>query len=195
MVMVVLATATGCGDEPKLTAAACRQAFADHAQLLGENGNPGTDATPRLTGRWDAMDAELGRLAESATSDECPATLERYKLESKRLEEVLFAVRPFDVTQDLVVAEGGLEHARKMRAGFEPDQELRRAFASLRASVPAARRALAPHLAKVDAVDPLDPAAVASAVDALTSRAEADPDYRKVKALLAEIADYELDEE
>ena len=195
MVMAAVAAAAGCGNEPELTAAECRQAFADHAQLLGENGNPGTAATPKLTGRWDEMDAELGRLAKSATSDECPSTLERYQLESKRLETVLFAVAPYDVAQDLVVAEAGLEHAREMQAGFTMDRDLRQAFESLRAAVPGARRALAPQLAKVDAVDPLDQAAVKAAVDELTSQAEADPAYRKVKADLAVIGDYELDEE
>ena len=193
--VVTAVAATGCGKGPQMSNAECRQAFADHAQLLGENGNPGSDVTPRLTKRWDEMDAELGRLAKTATSDKCPSTLNHYKLESKRLETLLYAVADFDVAQDLVVAESGLEHARRTQPGFKADQDLRNAFAALRANVPKARRALAPQFAKVDAVDPLDAAASKSALGDLTSFAEADPAYRNVKAASDVIAGYDLDEE
>ena len=101
----------------------------------------------------------------------------------------------FDVAQDLVVAESGLEHARRTQPGFKADQDLRSAFAALRADVPKARRALAPQFAKVDVVNPLDAAASKSALGDLTSFAEADPAYRSVKAASDVIAGYELDEE
>lgn len=194
-VVVVAAATAGCGKGPQVTEAECRQAFADHAQLLGENGNPGTDLTSRLTGRWDEMDAELAHLAETATSDTCPSTLDRYKLESKGLETLLLAVADFDTTQDLVVAEADLEHTRPTQAGFTMDKELREAFATLRANVPAARRALEPQFAKVDAVDPLDAAAAESAVNELKTFANADPAYRQVKAASDVIGGYELSEE
>jgi hypothetical protein len=193
--MVAAVATTGCGGGTQMTEADCRQAFADHAQLLGENGNPGTDLTPHLTGRWDAMDAELGRLARTATSDACPSTLDHYKLEAKGLETLLLAVAEFDTTQDLVVAEADLQHTRPTQAGFTMDKELREAFATLRANVPEARRALEPQFAKVDAVDPLDAAAARSAVDELKTFAYADPAYRKVKAASDVIGGYELSEE
>jgi hypothetical protein len=195
IVLVAAVVTTGCGKGPQVTEADCRQAFADHAQLLGENGNPGSDLTPRLTARWDDMDAELGRLATTATSDTCPSTLDRYKLESKRLEKLLYAVADFDVAQDLVIAESGLEHARRTQPGFKLDHDLREAFATLRTDVPKARQALAPEFAKVDAVDPLDTAATKTALDHLKSVAEANPAYRKVKAASDVIGGYELDEE
>jgi hypothetical protein len=197
VVIVVAAAAaiTGCGRGTQMTEADCRQAFADHAQLLGENGNPGTDLTPHLTERWDEMNAELGHLAKTATSDKCPSTLDHYKLESKGLETLLLAVADFDTTQDLVVAEADLQHARPTQPGFTMDKELREAFATLRANVPAARRALEPQFAKVDAVDPLDPAAAKSAVNELRTLANADPAYRKVKTASDVIGGYELSEE
>ena len=53
--------------------------FGDYRQMLGENGNPGTPAMPRLTKRWDELYAEFGTKATSAVSKDCTGELDRMK--------------------------------------------------------------------------------------------------------------------
>ena len=59
--------------------AQCRTEFAGYRQQLGENGNPGTAAMPRLTKRWDALYDELEAKRKSAVSKDCTGELDRLK--------------------------------------------------------------------------------------------------------------------
>jgi hypothetical protein len=196
-VLLSLGVLTSCGPDEKVAAAQCRQQFADHRQMLGENGNPGSkDFTPKLTARWDALYAEFERLSAAATDEDCPGKLTTMKRQMKRVEAVLYKIDDYDVARMIKRAESDLEHARKLRpAGAAPDYMLITTFRTLQTSGADARKSLAPYVARVDAVDPDKYADLSDAMVTLYNAAASDAAFADFKDALDTIQNYELDEE
>ena len=197
IVIVVLLVAglalPGCGRGPG--DAKCRAQFGDYRQMLGENGNPGTAAMPRLTKRWDELYAELEAKAKSAVSKDCTGELDRLTRTVEGTQTVLFSTYDYDMVERLRYAEGDLEHAESMRDYDPLPHELAVTFPEFREAAPRSNRALAPQLAALDSVDPLDQDAIKTATRDLKVAAEKSADYRRCLRALDVIGQYELDEE
>jgi hypothetical protein len=193
--MVVVAL-TGCGAQSPEAVAACRQQFADHQQLLGENGNPGREGfTPAMTARWDALYARFGRLGKSATADDCPDRFKALKTEVNELEAVLYKIDDYDVARMIAQAERDLEHAEGIGRSYSTDYVLITLFRTLRERGADAEEALAPLVARVDAAKPGDDADRAEAMVALYNAAAANAAFADFKEALESIGNYELHEE
>ena len=194
LVMTVLALA-GCGPGPE-DIAACQQQFADHQQLLGENGNPGRKAfTPRMTARWDALYDEFGQLGKSASGEDCPDRLEAMQAETSELEAVLYKIDDYDVARMIRRAEADLEHAQSMGRSTSTDYVLITLFRTLRERGTDAEKALAPLVARVDAAKPDDTSERAEAMVALYNAANSNAAFADFKEALESIGNYELHEE
>jgi hypothetical protein len=183
----------GCGRGPG--DAQCRTEFADYHQMLGENGNPGTAAMPRLTKRWDALYDELEAKAKSAVSTDCTGKLDRLKKTVEGTQTVLFSTYDYDMVERLRHAESDLEHAERMRDYDPLPGQLATAFPELREAAPRSNRALAPQLAALDRVDPLDKDEIRSATRDLKAAARGSADYQRCLQALDVIGEFELDEE
>ena len=194
-VLLVLAAVAlpGCARGPG--DAQCRTEFADYRQMLGENGNPGTAAMPRLTKRWDALYAELEAKSKSAVSKDCVGELDRLKKTVEGTQTVLFSTYDYDMVERLGHAERDLDHAERMRDYDPQPHELAVAFPELRTAAPKSNRALAPQLAALDRIDPLDKDAIRSATRELKVAARGSADYRRCLDALDVIGQFELDEE
>lgn len=193
LLVLVALTLPGCARGPG--DAQCRTEFADYHQLLGENGNPGTAAMPRLTKRWDALYAELEAKAESAMSKDCTENLDRLKQTVEGTQTVLFSTYDYDMIERLRHAELDLEHAERMRDYDPLPSRLATAFSELRDTAPRSNRALTPQLAALDRIDPLEKDAIRSAVRDLKAAAQGSADYRRCLCVLDIISEFELDEE
>jgi hypothetical protein len=194
LVMTVLAL-VGCSPGPE-DIAACRKQFADHQQLLGENGNPGRKGfTPAMTARWDRLYAEFGRLGKTATGEECPDRLKALKIEVGELEAVLYKVDDYDVARMISRVDADLEHADEMGRAARTDYVLITLIRTMRESGADAEKALAPLVARVDAAKPGEDAARASAMVALYNAAASNAAFADFKEAVESIQDYELDEE
>lgn len=191
--VLVLAVLTGCGHGPG--DAECRASYEDERQTLGENGNPGTATTPRLTAHWDALRDRLAEGAQSAVGADCVDELPDLLAEVEAVSQVLYAVGELDLVDRLRRAETDLDHAEATRDYDPPPPVVVREFAALRRAVPRATAALAGPMAELDAVDPRDDVAVGRRLAALRAVADADPDVRRVREALAAIAELELHEE
>lgn len=186
---------TGCGASPE-DIAACREQFADHQQLLGENGNPGSkDFTPNMTARWDALYAGFGQLGRSATNEDCPRRFEAMTAEVSELEAVLYKIDDYDVARMTQRAEADLDHARSMGRSTSTDYVLITLFRTLHERGADAQKALAPLVARVDAAKPDDTSERAAAMVALYNAAAANAAFGDFKEALETIGNYELDEE
>lgn len=163
--------------------------------MLGENGNPGTPAMPRLTKRWDDLYAELNSKARSAVSNDCTGQLDRLKQTVRGTQAVLFSTYDYDMVERLGHAERDLDHAESMREYDPLPGELSSAFTALRDEAPRSNRDLAPQLAALDRVDPLDRPAIAAATRDLKVAAQQSVPYQRCLRALEVIGEYELDEE
>jgi hypothetical protein len=193
LLLIAALALPGCGRGPG--DAPCRTQFADYHQLLSENGNPGTPAMPRLTQRWDAVYAEFAAKGKSAVSKDCTGQFDRMKKTIQGIQTVLFSTYDFDMVENLRHAERDLKHAERMREYDPLPPELTKAFAEIRDAAPKSNQGLAPQLAALDGVDPLDKAAIKSASRELKAAAGASADYRRCLDALDVIGEYELDEE
>jgi hypothetical protein len=194
-VLLSLAALTACGPSQE-DVAACRKHFADHQQLLGENGNPGRkDFTPKMTARWDTLYAEFGRLGKSATADDCPGRFKAMEAETSDLESVLHKIDDYDVARMIRGAEADLDHAKRMGRSYSTDYVLLTLFRTLRESGADAEKALAPLVARVDAAKPDDTSARAAAMVALYNASASNAAFADFNEALESIRDYELDEE
>jgi hypothetical protein len=194
LVMILLAL-TGCGPGPEDTAA-CRKQFADHQQLLGENGNPGSKAfTPNMTARWDALYAEFGRLGKSASGEDCPDRFKAMRAETSELEAVLYKIDDYDVARMIRRAEADLEHAKSMGRSTSTDYVLITLFRTLRERGADAEEALAPLVARVDAAKPDDTSERDAAMVAVYNAANSNAAFADFKEALESIGNYELHEE
>ena len=192
--MVVLAL-TGCGASPE-DIAACRQQFADHQQLLGENGNPGRKGfTPAMTARWDELYAQFGRQGKSATADDCPDRFKAMTAEVSELEAVLYKIDDYDVARMIRQAEADLDHAEGIGRSYATDYVLITLFRTLRERGADAEKALAPLVAQVDAAKPGDDAARAEAMVTLYNAAASNAAFADFTEALESIGNYELHEE
>ncbi len=191
--MTVLAL-TGCGPSPEDTAA-CRKQFADFQQLMGKNGNPGRkEFTPRMTARWDASYAEFGRLATSATGDDCPGEFRAMRADLGDLEAVLYKIDDYDVARMIRRAERDLARDDALSRAASTDYVLISLLRTLRDRGADAEKALAPLVAGVDAFEKDSPQQ-ASAMVALYNVAASNAAFADFKEALESIQDYELDEE
>lgn len=192
---MTIAAITACGASPEDTAA-CRKQFADHQQLLGENGNPGSkDFTPNMTARWDALYAELGRLGKSASGEDCPDRFKVMQAETSELEAVLYKIDDYDVARMIRRAEADLEHAQSMGRSTSTDYVLITLFRTLRERGADAEKVLAPLVARVDAAKPDDTSERAEAMVALYNAANSNAAFADFKEALESIGNYELHEE
>lgn len=192
--LLSLLTLTACGPSPE-DVTACRKQFADHHQLLGENGNPGSkDFTPRMTARWDALYAEFGRLGKSATGDDCPGRFRAMKAEMADLEAVLHKIEDYDVALMTKRAEAKLEGDDALRRASFTDYVLITLLRTLRERGADAEKALAPLVARVDAAKQHSKEQSAAMV-ALYNTAASNAAFADFKEALQSIEDYELDEE
>jgi hypothetical protein len=193
--LLSLMTLTGCGPGPE-DIAACREQFADHQQLLGENGNPGSKAfTPHMTARWDALYAEFGQLGKSASGEDCPDRFQAMRAETSELEAVLYKIDDYDVARMIRRAEADLEHAKSMGRSTSTDYVLITLFRTLRERGADAEKALAPLVARVDAAMPDDTSERAAAMVALYNAANSNAAFADFKEALESIGNYELHEE
>jgi hypothetical protein len=195
---LVLATTvvalTGCSPSPE-DIAACREQFADHQQLLGENGNPGRkEFTPKMTARWGALYVEFGRLGKSATGEECPGRFKAMKAEVSELEALLYKIDDYDVARMTQRAEANLDHAKSMGRSTSTDYVLITLFRTLHERGADAQKALAPLVGRVDAAEPNSPEQAAAMV-ALYNAAASNAAFADFKEALETIGNYELDEE
>jgi hypothetical protein len=195
-IVLTLLTLTSCRSDEVATAE-CRQQFADHQQMLGENGNPGSkEFTPGLTARWDALYAEFGALGKSATADECPEELTTLKRRMKRVESVLYKIDDYDVARMIRAAEGDLDDAVETNGpAARRDYVLQSLFRTLRESGADAQKSLAPFVEDADAVDPDDYSALSKAMVDLYNAAASNAAFADFKEALETIEDYELHEE
>ena len=193
--LMSLMTLTGCGPGPE-DIAACRKQFADHQQLLGENGNPGSkEFTPRMTARWDELYAEFGRLGKSASGEDCPERFKAMQAETSELEAVLYKIDDYDVARMIRRAEADLEHAESVGRSTSTDYVLITLFRTLNERGADAQKALAPLVARVDAAEPDDASARAAAMVALYNAAASNAAFSDFKEALETIGNYELHEE
>jgi hypothetical protein len=193
--LLTVAALSGCGASPE-DVAACRKQFADHQQLLGENGNPGRkDFTPNMTVRWDALYAGFGRLGKSATAGDCPRRFEAMKTEVSELEAVLYKIDDYDVARMTQRAEADLDRARSQGRSTSTDYVLLTLFRTLNERGADAQKALAPLVARVDAAKPDDTSERAAAMVALYNAAAANAAFGDFKEALETIGNYELHEE
>ena len=193
--LMTILTLTACSPSPE-DIAACRKQFADHQQLLGENGNPGRKGfTPKMTARWDALYADFGRLGKSASGEECPDRFRAMKSEIGDLEAVLYKIDDYDVARMTKRAEADLDHARSVGRSTSTDYVLITLFRTLQESGADAEKALAPLVARVDAAKPDDARERAAAMVALYNVASSNAAFADFKEALESIGDYELDEE
>lgn len=174
---------------------ACRSQFADYHQLMGENGNPGTVAMPRLTKRWDALYTEFAKRGKSAISKDCIGDFARLKNTVGSTETILYRAGNFDMVDRLRYAERDLKHAERTRDYDPLPKKLAVAFPILRTAAPRSNHALVSQFATLDHVDPLDKTAIKAATAELKSAAKANVDYRRCLHELDVIAQFELDEE
>ena len=171
--------------------AACRKQFADHQQLLEENGNPGRKGfTPTMTARWDQLHDEFSRLGESAADDDCPDRLRSMKAEVADVESVLHKIDDYDVALMIrdVEADIARDDARR-RASFT-DYVLITLLRTLRERGADAEKALAPLVARVDAAKQ-DSKEQADAMVALYNAAASNAAFADFKEALESIRDYD----
>lgn len=193
LLMAIVALA-GCGPSAEDTAA-CRKQFADHQQMLGENGNPGRKAfTPTMTARWDELHAAFGRLGKSATGDDCPDRLKAMTSEVSDLESVLYKIDDYDVARMIRRAEADLDRDDAMRRASFTDYVLITLLRTMRERGADAEEALAPLVARVDAAEPASPEQ-AKAMVALYNAAASNAAFADFQEALESIRNYELDEE
>ena len=191
--MTVL-TLTGCGPSRE-DIAACRKQFADHQQLLGENGNPGRkDFTPKMTARWDASYAEFGRLSKSASADDCPDRFRAMKADISDLESVLYKIDDYDVARMIRGAEADLARDDALNRAASTEYVLIALLRTLRERGADAEKALAPLVARVDAAKQ-DSKEQSAAMVALYNVAASNAAFADFKEALESIGDYELDQE
>jgi hypothetical protein len=193
LLMTVL-TLTACSPSPE-DIAVCRKQFADYQQLLGENGNPGRKAfTPKMTARWDALDAEFGRLGKSATGDDCPGRFRSLRSDIGHLESVLYKIDDYDVARMIRHVEADLARDDALDRAASTDYVLISLLRTMRERGADAEKVLAPLVARVDASEPDSPQQAAAMV-ALYNVAASDAAFADFKEARESIADYELDEE
>jgi hypothetical protein len=193
LLMTVL-TLTACSPSPE-DIAVCRKQFADYQQLLGENGNPGRKAfTPKMTARWDALDAEFGRLGKSATDDDCPGRFRALRSDIGHLESVLYKIDDYDVARMIRHAEADLARDDALDRAASTDYVLISLLRTMRERGADAEKVLAPLVARVDASEPDSPQQAAAMV-ALYNVAASDAAFADFKEARESISDYELDEE
>ena len=187
--LMTLAVLAGCGASPE-DASQCRRHFAEQRQLLDKKDNPGRkDFTPKLTARWDKLHADFGRLARSATAQDCPDQLKTMTTQVKRVESVLHKLADYDVARMARAAEADLEHAEQLRGG-SPDYMLITTYRTLQESATAAQKSLAPFVERVDAINPDDYSALAPAMVALYNAAASDTAFADFKDAWQTIKDY-----
>jgi len=189
-----LATLTACSPSPE-DIAACRKQFADQHQLLGKESNPGRKAfTPKMTARWDVLEAEFGRLGKSATGDDCPDRLKAMKAEIGELEAVLHKIDDYDVVRITQRAEAKLNRtAKKQGVTYATDYLLQTVLRTMQERGADAERTLAPLVARVDASKP--GAERAAAMVALYNAAASDAAFADFNEAVETVEDYEFDEE
>jgi len=193
-VLLSLGALGACAPSPE-DVAACRQQFADHQQLLGENGNPGRKGfTPKMTARWDALYAEFGRLGTSATGDDCPGRFRAMKAEMADLEPVLHKIDDYDVARMTRRAEDDLDRtAEKHGVSYATDYVLITLLRTMRERGADAEKVLAPLVADVDASK--RGAERAAAMVALYNTAASNAAFADFKEALESIENYEFDKE
>jgi len=185
---------TACAPSPE-DVAACRHQFAEHHQLLREHGNPGNkEFTPRMAARWDAFDAEFGRLGKSAAADDCPARFKAMKAKTADLESVLHKIDDYDVARMMRRTETDLDRrAEKQGASYATDYVLITLLRTMRERGADAEKALAPLVADVDATKP--GAERAAAMVALYNAAASNVAFADFKEAMESIQNYEFDKE
>jgi len=194
-VMVTIAVLAGCRASPE-DVAACRKHFAEHQQLLQEHGNPGRKAfTPKMTARWDALDAEFGQLAKSASSDDCPDRLHAMKAEMMDLDSVLHKIDDYDVALMTKRAEARLDRtAQKQGASYATDYVLITLLRTMHERGAEAQKTLAPLVARVDAAKP-DTREQAAAMVALYNTAASNAAFADFQEARESIEHYDFDKE
>jgi hypothetical protein len=192
MAMVAL---TACSPSPE-DIAACRKQFADHEQLLGENGNPGRkDFTPKMTAQWDELYAEFGRLGKSASGDDCPGRLKAMKADVGDLESVLYKIDDYDVARMARRAEAKLDRtAEKAGASYATDYVLITVLRTMDERGADAEKSLASFVARVDAAKPDSPEQ-ARAMVALYNAAASNAAFADFKEAVETVEDYDFDNE
>ena len=156
--MTVLAL-TGCGLSPE-EIADCRRLYAAHYAVLNEHGNPGREEfTPKMAARWDVLHAQFGRLANSATAEDCeptptgPRRFKALRAEVKDLEAVLHKIADYDVAWMILDVEVELAREDAMSPASSTDYVLVTLLRTLRERGAEAEKALAPLVARVDAAE------------------------------------------
>jgi len=194
--MMTIAVLAGCGASPE-NVAACRKHFAEHQQLLQERGNPGRKAfTPKMTARWDALEVEFGQLSRSASSDDCPDRFDAMTAEVSDVESVLLKIDDYDVARMTHRAEAKLDRtAKKQRASYATDYVLITLLRTMHERGTDAEKALAPLVARVDAVKPADTAERAAAMVALYNAAASNAAFADFKEAAETIESYDFDKE
>ena len=185
---------TACAPSPE-DIAACRHQFAEHHQLMRENGNPGNkEFTPRMAARWDAFYAAFGRLGKSATGDDCPSRFKAMKAQAADLESVLHKIDDYDVARMMRRTETDLDRrAKKQGASYATDYVLITLLRTMRERGADAEKALAPLVADVDATKP--GAERAAAMVALYNAAASNAAFADFAEAMESIQNYEFDEE
>ena len=194
-VLLSLAALTGCGASPE-DDAACRKQFADHLQLLEEDGDPGRrDFTPHLTAQWNALHSEFGRLAKAASAEDCPDRFTAMKAEVSDLEAVLDKIDDYDVARMTTGAEAELDRkAEKQGASYVTDYVLITLLRTMRERGAEAEKALAPLVARADAAKP-GTREQAVAMVALYNAAASNAAFTDFKEAMESIENYDFDEE
>jgi hypothetical protein len=192
---MALTALTACSPSPE-DIAACRKQFADHQQLLGENGNPGRkDFTPKMTAQWDEMFAAFGRMGKSAAGDDCPDRFRSMKAQVTDLESVLHKIDDYDVARMMLRSETDLDRrAEKQGASYATDYVLITLLRTMRERGADAEKALAPLVARVDAAKP-GSAEQASAMVALYNSAASDAAFADFTEAVESIESYDFDKE
>jgi len=187
-------TLTACSPSPE-DIAACRKLFADHQQLLGQNGNPGRKGfTPKMAARWDALNADFGRLGKSATGDDCPDRFRAMKAEIGDVQSVLTKIDDYDVARITQRAKAKLDKtAEKAGASYVTDYVLITLLRTMGERGADAEQALAPLVAGVDSAKP--GAERAAAMVALYNAAASNAAFADFKEAVETVENYDFDKE
>ncbi|HJR90320.1 MAG TPA: hypothetical protein VJ782_09215 [Aeromicrobium sp.] len=194
--LLTIAALTGCGTSRE-DITACRTQFVDLQRALDEGGNPGRAGfTPRMTARWDALHAQIGRLGTSASGDDCPDRFEGLRAEIRDLESVLSKIDDYDVALLMRRAEADLDRtAEKSGASYATDYVLITLLRTMRERGADAEKVLAPLVARVDAAKPGDEAERNAAMVALYNVASSDAAFADFQEARESIENYEFDED
>jgi hypothetical protein len=192
--LMTMLTLTACGPSPD-DIAACRKQFADLHQVLAEDGNPGRKAfTPKMTARWDALYADFGQLATSASGDDCPDRLTSLRLRIGDVQSVLYKIDDYDVARMMQRVERYLARDDALSRASSTDYVLITLLRTMRERGADAEKALASLVAGVDAAEPNSPEQ-ASAMVALYNTAASNAAFADFKEAVETIRDYDPDKE